>query len=81
MNGGTDSEIEPLPVSKRARTRHSVRNERETATQTQESLGVDPATQPRGTHRHRLWTWKRNKASTAIEPRTTVAFHGVDIGK
>ena len=81
MNGGTDSEIGPHPASKRARTRHSIRNERETATRAQEPASSNPATQPRGTHRHWLWAWKRTKASTAIEPRTTVAFHGVDIGK
>lgn len=103
MNGGTDSEIEPNPASKRARTRHSIRNERETATQTKEPIAKlgripsqneretatqaqepasgNPAAQPRGIHRHRLWAWKRTKASAAIEPRTTVAFHDVDIGK
>ena len=56
-------------------------NERETATQAQEPPSSNPGTQPRGTHWHWLWTWKRTKASAAIEPRTTVAFHDVDIGK
>lgn len=56
-------------------------NERETATQAQEPLSSNPATQAQGTHRHWLWAWKRTKASAAIEPRTTVAFHGADIGE
>ena len=38
MNGGTDSEIESHPASKRARTLHSIRNERETATRAQEPI-------------------------------------------